>query len=54
MVKIAHQIREQIEYYRKNQNTSVNTVKFEDSNLLDIKKSTRNLISLSGNYTENE
>lgn len=48
MVKIAHQIREQLEYYRKN-NNSVTTVKVEDAALLDIKKSTRNLISLSDN-----
>ena len=46
MVKIAHQIREQLEYYRKN-SSSMASIKGEDSNLLDIKRSTRNLISLS-------
>jgi hypothetical protein len=49
MVKIAHQIREQLEYYRKNTGTAA--VKVEDNALLDIKKSTRNLISLSDNPT---
>lgn len=47
MVKIAHQIREQLEYYRKNIGNTA--LKVEDSTLLDIKKSTRNLISLSDN-----
>jgi hypothetical protein len=54
MVKIAHQIREQLEYYRKNSG-NLATVKVEDAALLDIKKSTRNLISLNDNHTaENE
>lgn len=46
MVKIAHQIREQLEYYRKNNTPAL---KSDDNALLDIKKSTRNLISLSDN-----
>lgn len=46
MVKIAHQIREQLEYYRKN---SITALKVEDSAFMDLKKSTRNLISLSDN-----
>ena len=49
MVKIAHQIREQLEYYRKNSGTVA--LKIEDSALLDIKKSTRNLISLNDNLS---
>lgn len=52
MVKIAHQIREQLEYYRKNHGV-VTTAKPEDSALLDIKKSTRNLISFNDNMMEN-
>ena len=51
MVKIAHQIREQLEFYRKNQ-TQIEHHSFggrEDSALFEIKKSTRNLINLSGN-----
>jgi hypothetical protein len=46
MVKIAHQVREQLEYYRKNHSTIVSS-KPEDNALLDIKKSTRNLISFN-------
>jgi hypothetical protein len=46
MVKIAHQIREQLEYYRKNYGSHT-AAKPEDSALLDIKKSTRNLISFN-------
>ena len=56
MVKIAHQIREQLEYYRKNM-FNVTTDKIEDSALLDIKKSTRNLISfndINGEKNEEE
>jgi hypothetical protein len=52
MVKIAHQIREQLEYYRKNHGT-ITAVKIEDNSLLDMKKSTRNLISLNDGFTEN-
>jgi hypothetical protein len=48
MVKIAHQIREQLEYYRKNHG-NITAVKPEDNALLDIKKSTRNLISFNDN-----
>lgn len=51
MVKIAHQIREQLEYYRKNYG-SITAVKQEDSALLDIKKSTRNLISFNDSMEE--
>jgi hypothetical protein len=49
MVKIAHQIREQLEYYRKNIG-NISAVKIEDNALLDLKKSTRNLISLNDNF----
>lgn len=54
MVKIAHQIREQLEYYRKNYGNSIATVKAEDSALLDIKKSTRNLISFNDSLSAQE
>lgn len=42
-----------MEYYRKNHGV-VTTAKPEDSALLDIKKSTRNLISFNDNMMENE
>ena len=51
VVKIAHQIREQLQYYRKNYHQEMTMQKAEDNNeLMDMKKSTRNLISLSGVY----
>lgn len=49
-VKIAHQIREQLHYYRRNYHHEM-SMKTEDNELMDMKKSTRNLISLSGIYT---
>jgi hypothetical protein len=51
MVKVAHQIREQLEYYRKNQGNVA--VKIDDP-LLDIKKSTRNLITLNDTHQKNQ
>lgn len=53
MVKIAHQIREQLEYYRKNYG-NLTAVKVEDAALLDIKKSTRNLISFNDSLSIQE
>lgn len=47
-MKIAHQIREQLEFYRKNQ-SQLEHHGFGAKEDFEIKKSTRNLISLSGN-----
>ena len=52
-MKVAHQIREQLEYYRKSQGSLVAN-RAEDGSLMDMKQATRNLISYNDHPLDEE